>query len=182
MQLLEACEWDRCYFPHILQEALARRARMLSSSRHLFFLYSVSSHLVSHEVEADFLYVGWGLHILWNLCWENLQFQLNFRRAVIPKNLFSFSEGAVFSEEVTTFTNSFLIMLGTPLWARTLQDYQVLFFLGLISTVFEVLQGNQQGPLFWPKNGFLACLQGIPKVSLLFTNGESRLTNLLDFF
>ena len=73
-------------------------------------------------------------------------------------------------------------MLGTPLWAGTLQDYQVLFFLGLISTVFEVLQGNQQGPLFWPKNGFLACLQGIPKVSLLFTNGESRLTNLLDFF
>lgn len=96
--------------------------------------------------------------------------------------MFSFSEGAVFSGEVTTLTNSFLIMLGTPLWATTLQDYQVFVFLGLISTVFEVLQGNQQRPLFWPKNGFLACLQGIPKVSFLFTTGESRLTNLLDFF
>ena len=96
--------------------------------------------------------------------------------------MFSFSEGAVFSGEVTTFTNSFLIMLGIPLWARTIQDYQVLFFLGLTSTVFEVLQGNQQGPLFWPKNGFLAYLQGIPKVSFLFTTGESRLTNILDFF
>lgn len=113
---------------------------------------------------------------------KTCSFQLNFRRAVIPKNLFSFSEGAVFSGEVTAFTNSFLIMLGTPLWARTLQDYQVLFFLGLISTVFEVLQGNQQGLYFGQKNGFLACLQGIPKVSFLFTTGESRLTNLLDFF
>lgn len=112
-------------------------------------------------------------------------FNLTSGELLFPKTcvlMFSFSEGAVFSGEVTTLTNSFLIMLGTPLWATTLQDYQVFVFLGLISTVFEVLQGNQQRPLFWPKNGFLACLQGIPKVSFLFTTGESRLTNLLDFF
>lgn len=94
---------------------------------------------------------------------KTCSFQLNFRRAVIPKNLFSFSEGAIFSGEVTAFTNSFLIMLGTPLWARTLQDYQVLFFLGLISTVFEVLQGNQQGLYFGQKMDFWLVSREFPK-------------------
>lgn len=77
--------------------------------------------------------------------------------------MFSFSEGAVFSGEVTTLTNSFLIMLGTPLWATTLQDYQVLVFLGLISTVFEVLQGNQQGFYFGQKMDFWLVSREFPK-------------------
>lgn len=92
-------------------------------------------------------------------------FQFNFRRTAIPKNLCSNVQFQWRSRLLwgSDHTHSFLIMLGTPLLATTLQDYQVLIFLGLISTVFEVLQGNQQGFYFGQKMDFWLVSREFPK-------------------